>query len=189
MVVDEMKKQQKQIKEHESEYFHIKKTAFNLIWKIPLAIIPFVLSYLMLVYGIIGNWAFLKLPELFAEEAKNAVFSNCNLLIIPMLILECFLIAGSFMFAMYLIKGKLKSYEDEGLILGLIFGLIVGLILGLIGGLIFGLIGVLIFGLILGLIGGLIVGLIWGLIMGLIGGLIVGLIMGLFWGLIEEFKR
>ena len=147
-----MKKQQKQIKEHESEYFHIKKTALNLIWKIPLAIIPFVLSYLMLVYGIIGNWAFLKLPELFAEEAKNAVFSYCNLLIIPMLLLEYFLIAGSFMFAMYLIKGKLKSYEDGSLI----FGLILGLIMGLFGGLFGGLIGVLIRGLIVGLIVGLI---------------------------------
>ena len=156
-----MKKQQKQIKEHESEYFHIKKTALNLIWKIPLAIIPFVLSYLMLVYGIIGNWAFLKLPELFAEETKNAVFSYCNLLIIPMLLLEYFLIAGSFIFLVYLIKGKLKSYEDGGLIVSLIFGLIVGLM------------------------GGLIVGLIWGLIVGLIFGMIMGLIMGL----IEEFER
>jgi len=167
-----MKKQQKQIKEHESEYFHIKKTALNLIWKIPLAIIPFVLSYLMLVYGIIGNWAFLKLPDLFVGEAKNAVFSNCNLLIIPMLLLEYFLIAGSFMFAMYLIKGKLKSYEDEGLILGLIMGLILGLIWGLIEGLIEGLIFSLSGGLIWGLIGGLIVGMIVGLILGLIGGLI-----------------
>ena len=126
----------KTIIKHESEYFHIKKNIFSFIWKIPLAIIPFVLSYLMLVYGIIGNWVTLKLPDLFAEETKNAVFSYCNLLIIPMLLLEYFLIAGSFMFAMYLIKGKLKSYEDGGLIGGLIWGLIMGLIVGLIGGLI-----------------------------------------------------
>ena len=173
----------KTIIKHESEYFHIKKSIFSLIWKIPLAIIPFVLSYLMLVYGIIGNWAFLKLPDLFVGEAKNAVFSNCNLLIIPMLLLEYFLIAGSFMFAMYLmylIKGKLKSYEDEGLILGLIMGLILGLIWGLIEG--------LIEGLIFSLSGGLIWGLIGGLIFGLIVGMIVGLIMGLFWGLIGELK-
>jgi len=168
-----MKKQQKQIKEHESEYFHIKKSIFSLIWKIPLAIIPFVLSYLMLVYGIIGNWVFLKLPELFAEEIRNAVFSYCNLLIIPMLLLEYFLIAGSFIFLVYLIKGKLKSYEDGGLIVDLIIGLILGLIVGMI----------------VGLIWGLIVGLIWGLIMGLIVGLIWGLIMGLIGGLIVEFKR
>jgi len=142
----------KTIIKHESEYFHIKKSIFSIIWKIPLAIIPFVLSYLMLVYGIIGNWVFLKLPELFAEEAKNAVFSYCNLLIIPMLLLECFLIAGSFIFLVYLIKGKLKSYEDGGLIVGLIWGLIFGLFCGLIWGLIEGLFG----GLIGGLFGGLI---------------------------------
>ena len=52
----------------------------------------------------------------------------------------------------YLIKGKLKSYDKEGLIWGLLTGLIAGLIWGLLAGLI------------AGLIWGLIAGLIWGLI-------------------------
>ena len=126
----------KTIKHHESKYFHIKKSVFNLIWKIPLALIPFILSVLNLYYGIIQNWSYLKL----------------DLLIIPMLFFEFALIAGSFIFLVYLIKGKLKSYNEGGLISGLIGRLIVGLIYGLIVG--------LISGLIVGLIDGLIVGLI-----------------------------
>ena len=163
----------KTIKHHEHEYFHIRKRSFNLLWKIPLAIIPFILSYLNLVYGIIGNWSFLKLDYVFAsdEVITTNVFQSCSLLIIPMLILEYILIAGSIIFLTYLIKGKLKFYDENGLIGRLIVGLITGLITGLIVG--------LIYGLVLGLIGGLIVGLI--------NGLILGLILGLIFGLIEEF--
>ena len=132
----------KEITGHESKYLHIRKSVFNLIWKIPLAMIPFILSYLNLVYGIINNWSFLKLDYVFYnnEQFKTAVFSSCNLLIIPMLIFEYLLIVGSIIFLVYLIKGKIKSYNGGGLIIGLIAGLIAGLIIGLIGGLIIGLI-------------------------------------------------
>ena len=151
----------KTINNHESKYFHIKKSVFNLIWKIPLALIPFILSALNLYYGIIKNWSFLKLDYVFAsnEVLKTATFSSCSLLIIPMLFLEYALITGSFIFLAYLIKGKLKTYKENGLIDGLISRLILGLILGLISGLILG----LILGLIIGLINGLILGLIIGL--------------------------
>ena len=100
----------KEITGHESKYLHIRKSVFNLIWKIPLAMIPFILSYLNLVYGIINNWSFLKLDYVFYnnEQLKTAVFSSCNLLIIPMLIFEYLLIVGSIIFLVYLIKGKIK---------------------------------------------------------------------------------
>ena len=80
------------IKKHELEYIHIRKKTFNLFWKIPLAIIPFFLAYLTLVYGIIKNWKYLGL-DLLSE--KIPIYSNSNLLIIPMLFLEYFLISFS----------------------------------------------------------------------------------------------
>jgi len=108
------------------------------------------------------------------DECKDVNVSSLGF--IPHLFFAYFLISLNLILLVSLIKSgfdKLKSYKDERLIWGLIFGLIWGLIWGLI----FGLIG----GLIFGLIGGLIWGLIWGLIFGLIGGLI--------WGFILEFEK
>ena len=119
------------IKTHESKFIHIKKSTLNLIWKIPLGFIIWIPSFLNLYFAIIKNWEFLKLDLLFNEPH---VFNYCNLLIIPELILEYFLIVGSIVFIVWLIKGKIKKYSEKGLIFGLIAGLIIGLIAGLING-------------------------------------------------------
>ena len=81
------------------------------------------------------------------------------------------------LFTLFL-KGKLKTFKEEGLVLSLIVSFIVGFIGGFIVGLIIGFIsapfltmeeGTLLPGLMAGLIAivGLILGLIWGLILGL----------------------
>ncbi|MFA7298148.1 MAG: hypothetical protein WC010_00735 [Candidatus Absconditabacterales bacterium] len=68
---------------------------------------------------------------------------------------------------------KLKSYKENGLILGFL----VGILGGILGG--------LIMGLILGFIVGSIAGIIWGLIVGFI----IGIIAGLLVGLVLEFMK
>ena len=157
-----MKTQNKnKIKQYEDKYIHIKKTNLRLIWCIPLTIILFLFAYLNLRYGIISNWNYLGLNELFNKD----IYSPQNLLIIPMLFFEYLLISISFISLVYTIKGRVKSYKEEGLIFGLILFLIMflflGVFMGLISGLIFGLILALIIALISGLISGLIFGLIW----------------------------
>jgi len=159
-----MEKQNK-LKKHEETYWHIPK----------IAILP-ILGFILFTLLAIGNY------QLINKEVISNVF-NCNVdaqdicdrLVLSDLINSYPIIGEYILICLVLISlvasfkrgyKNLKSYEEEGLIAGLIFGLIGGLIAGLIAGLIFGLIG----GLIFGLIAGLIFGLIAGLIAGLIGG-------------------
>jgi hypothetical protein len=172
-----------QIKQHEQAYWHIPK----------FTILPFILA---IIFGLLtyGNFQLIDkevLHKVFSEDTCKAD-SLCNL--VSSDLINIYPIIGEYILLSLILisivaefkRGykNLKSYDEEGLIGGLIFGLIIGLIGGLISGLISG----LIIGLIGGLIIGLIIGLIGGLIIGLIGGLISGLIIGLIFGLIGEFS-
>jgi len=147
----------KTLKKHEQKYYHIPKCKFKL------------LGLFLLVLTITIFWVYLSITkfglfEVFGLEPEQITINNLQ--VIPNLIFNYLLISFTFICLVALIKGgfdKLKSFDDGGLILGLIFGIIFGLILGLIGGLIVGLIYWLIWGLIYWLIAGLIVGLIVGL--------------------------
>ena len=178
------------IKQHTKSYIHISFSwkgigrFFAFLGSLGLAVANFLL--------IIYTWKLLKLGNLIEED----ITGFHQLFIIYPLIGEYILIGLTVVCLVALFKdgfNKLKTYNQEGLIGGLIIGLIGGLIFGLI----FGLISGLIIGLIIGLIGGLVFGLIVGLIDGLIGGLIAGLIFGLIiWlvfgliaGLIYEFEN
>jgi hypothetical protein len=176
----------KNIKQHEENYWHILK----------FSILPF-LGFALFTFLALANFQLIDkavLHEVFSDETCKQDLP-CNL--VPHDLINLYPILGEYLLiSLALISlvasfkrgyKNLKSYEEEGLIVGLIVGLIFGLIVGLIGGLIGGLIVGLIFGLIGGLIVGLIFGLIGGLIGGLIFGLIVGLIVGLIFGLRGEF--
>jgi hypothetical protein len=113
------------------------------------------------------------LRAIFNLKNETIQITDIGLIWVP--IITYILIAAMICLTVNIFK-KLKSYQEKGLIVGLIWSLIGGLIWGLIWGLIGGLIG--------GLIWGLIVGLIWSLIVGLIVCLIGGLIVGL----IDELK-
>ena len=166
-----MKTKNKNIKQHEDKYIHIPKV--NLL---PL------IGLILFILLAIGNY------QLIDKEVISEAFKSCeeecvyNLVTSDLknlypIIGEYILISLALISLVALFKGgysELKSYDEEGLIGGLIFGLIGGLIFGLIIGLIFGLIIGLIYGLFVGLFFGLIIGLIIGLIFGLIGGLIAG---------------
>ena len=156
-----MKMKEKQIKKHEEQYYHIPKGRLRYIFSTIL-----LLGLCFLFYKVtLSSWNFLELSSLECSEEFCSYFAH-QLLILPLLILNYILISLTILSSISIFK-KLKSYDEEGLIMGLIMGLIAGLIAGLI------------IGLIIGLIMGLIIGLIIGLIMGLIAGLILGLIMGL----------
>ena len=158
---------QSNIKQHEDKYWHIPK----------LALLP-LLGFIVFTLLAYGNY--LLIDKQVIATAYNCEKDNCNLtahnlINIYPIIAEYLLISLAIISLIAIFKKgykNLKSYDEKGLIFGLIVCLISGLILGLI------------FGLILGLIFGLIVCLISGLIISLIGGLILGLIFGLS----EEFK-
>jgi len=155
---------QSNIKQHEDKYWHIPK----------LALLP-LLGFIVFTLLAYGNYLLIDkqvIATVFNCEKDNCNLTAHDLINIYPIIAEYLLISLAIisLFAMFKRGYKnLKSFDEEGLIFGLILGLIFGLILGLIGGLI------------VGLIGGLIGGLIFGLILGLIGGLILGLI--------EEFEK
>ena len=168
----------REIKKHESEYYHIPKLKGN-PWFIPLTFIFGLLSYFNFKL-ILNIWAYLDLGYVFAsrEEMLNYSPKLIDLVICYPLLFEYIFISLTIISLVRIFK-KLIYKKDSGLLDGLIIGLILGLIIGLILGLIIGLLG--------GFIAGFIVGLIMGLIMGLILGLIMGLILGLILGLGTEF--
>ena len=138
-----------QTKQHEEKYWHIPK----------IAILP-ILALIIFTLLAIGNF------QLIDKSVLHKVFktceNQCEYNLVPSDLINLYPILGEYiLISLALIsliaifkKGykNLKSYKEDGLILGLILGLIgsliVGLIVGLIFGLIFGLIGGLIFGLI-----------------------------------------
>ena len=164
------------IKFHEKSYIHI---PFS--WGAIGRFFSFIGSLLLCVgfwFVLKTNWIILNISEIFKPENEiNRALINVSMLgIIPNLIFAYLLIGLTAICLVALIKGgfnKVKKYEENGLIAGLIFGLIGGIIAGLI------------VGLIAGLIFGLIVGLIFGLIVGIIGGIIGGIITGLIGSLNE----
>jgi hypothetical protein len=155
------------INKHKSDYIHIPKP--NGLWFgkffafIFLAFLS-VMNFLL----IKAIWLKFNLGYVFAteEEWVNYTIEGFHLIVLYPLVGEYLFIALTIFTFVSLFK-KLKSFDEAGLIVCLIFGLI------------FGLIVCLIFGLIVGLIFGLIVCLILGLIFGLIVCLIIGLIVGL----------
>lgn len=164
------KKMYEELKEEMSLSSHV-KSYIHISW---MGIVRFVL-FLLSIGLSVGNFMLIisignihNVWSLLASNSPNEVKATfTQLIILYPLIGEYILIGLSIVCLIALCKGgfsKLKSYNEEALIGGLILGLIVGLILGLI----------------LGLIGGLVAGLILGLILGLVAGLI--------WGLSEEFK-
>ena len=154
----------KQTKQHEQKYWYISK----------FAILPTIAT---LFFGFLAYMNLKLIDWNIIKITFKCNVDSCNL--VPKDLIVCYPIIAEYIFIVLtmisliaIIKNgfnNIRSYKDEGLIVGLIWGLIVGLIGGLILGLILG----LIVGLIGGLIVGLIMGLIWGLIVGLIGGLIV----------------
>ena len=144
-------KKQNNIKQYEDKYWHIPKLAF----------LP-VLG--LIVFGLLAYANLFLIDWKVIRTAWNCDKDNCNLF--PSNLINSYPLIGEYILISLIvisltasIKGgyrNLKSYNERGLIWGLIVGLIWGLIGGLIVGLIVGLIG--------GLIWGLIVGLIWGLI-------------------------
>jgi len=147
-----MKQKSNNIKQHESNYWHIPK----------FSILPLI-GLIIFVLLAIGNY------QLIDKQIIKTVFTcekdNCNLVkrdlinIYPIFFEYVFISFSLISLIAGIKKGykNLKSYDE----VGLIAGLIAGLIFGLIGGLIVGLIAGLIVGLIVGLIAGLIVGLIF----------------------------
>ena len=175
---DKIKRLEKEVidlklKQHTKSYIHI---PFS--WKVIGRLFAFLGCLGLAIFYffiILSNWTVLQLGSLNESDIKGFY----QLGIIPMFLVEYLLIGLVFICLIALIKGgfnKIKSYNEKGLIYGLIVGLIVGLILGLI------------IGLLSGLLGGLIYGLLGWLIYGLIGGLIYGLIYGLL-GEFEWFGR
>jgi hypothetical protein len=130
------------IKQHEKNYLYFSWKAiarlFALLGSVGLAIANFFL--------IMYTW---KLLELGNGKEENITGFHQLLILYP-IIGEYILIGLSIIFLIALIKGgfsKLKSYDERGLIFGLIFALMVGLISGLMFGLISGLIVGLMFSL------------------------------------------
>ena len=149
--------QQLEIKLHTKKYIHIPMPSWKGIGKLCLALFTAFLSVIN----------FIWLLQNITIFDYNYAPKFADLIVLYPLLGQFVLIGLTIILAVSLFK-ELKSYDEEGLISGLIFGLISGLIIGLIYG--------------------LIVGLIVGLIYGLIVGLIFGLIIGLIYGLIEEFN-
>ena len=144
----------REIKKHESEYYHIPKLKGN-PWFIPLTFIFGLLSYFNFKL-IVNLWTYLDLGYIFAssEEMLNYSPKLIDLVICYPIIFEYIFISLTIIFLVGIFK-ELKSYKEDGLLDGLIIGLILGLIIGLLGGFIAGFIVGLIMGLILGLIMGL----------------------------------
>ena len=134
-----MKELKKEIKQHESEYWHISK----------FSILP-ILG--IIIFGLLNYGNYFLIDKQVIITTFNCEKDNCNLtlhdliniypIIGQSILIDLFIISLVALFK----KGynNLKSYKEKGLIWGLIWGLIGGLI----GGLIFGLIWGLIFGLI-----------------------------------------
>ena len=130
----------------------------------------FLLTLIITVFWVYISVKYFGLFEILNLEPDQVTFMKLE--VIPNILFNYILISVVFITLIGWIKngfGNLKSYDEKGLIWGLIGGLFTGLIGGLIIGLTFGLIGGLIIGLTFGLIGGLIIGLTFGLIGGLIG--------------------
>ena len=159
------------LKQHEDNFIHISYEGLRRFFLLILSVLITIGNTILLIEG----WKYLKLGNL----ESTATYTTNQLLIIYPILAEGILIALTTMSLVALVKGgfdKLKSWKDEGLILGIISGIISGLILGIIFGLTFGLSSALISGLRVGLISGLILGIILGIISGLITGVIVGLL-------------
>ena len=151
------------IRKHEEAYWHIPK----------IALLP-ILGLIIFSLLAWGNYNLIDkevLHQIFSQDTcykdKPCDLTSQDSINIYTIIIEYILISLALISLVASFKrgyNNLKSYEEYGLIFGLIAGLFFGLFSGLI----------------VGLFSGLIVGLIGGLIVGLIGGLIVVLIGGLF---------
>jgi len=124
----------KTTKQHEQEYYHIPKGRL----RFTLITLGLILLTIFFIFITIDSWKFLKLGNLECSKEFCNYYSY-QLLIIPLLFLDCILI-GLFVLNFVSIFKKLKDYNEDGLIDVLIYGLIIGLIIGLINGLIIGLI-------------------------------------------------
>ena len=144
---------------HTKKCIHIVKPSLAGVGRFSLMIVTAFLSYFnfLLIKSI---WVTNNLGYIFAskEELVNYFPKFIDLIVLYPLIGEFILISLTIILAVSLFK-KIKSYNEGGLIAGLIVGLIAGLMVGLIAGLMVALIVGLIFGLIIGLTIGLIGGL------------------------------
>ena len=117
---------------------------------------------------IMACWDFLQLGSLSKIDYKGLH----QLLIVYPIIGEYLLIGLAAICFVAMVKGgfnKLKSFDEEGLMVDLVAGLGAGLVLGSV----------------IGLVAGLLFGLAVGLVSGLVGGLWFGLVSGLG----DEFKN
>ena len=148
--------QQLELKLHEKKYIHIPMPSWKGFGKLCLTLFTAFLSVVNFML-ILRIWNDYNLGYIFADKSEliNYTPKFADLIVLYPLLGEFILISLTTILFVSLFK-KIKSYNENGLILGLILGLISGLISGLIIG--------LILGLILGLISGLIYGLIYGLI-------------------------
>ena len=112
----------KTLKQHEQKYYHIPKCKFKL------------LGLFLLVLTITIFWVYLSITkfglfEVFGLEPEQVTINNLQ--VIPNIFFNYILISFTFICLVALIKGgfdKLKSFDDEGLIVGLMIGLIFGII-------------------------------------------------------------
>jgi len=148
--------EQLEIKLHTKKYIHIPMPSWKGFGNLCLTGLMAFLSIVNFML-ILRIWKDYNLGYVFAskEEIINYAPKFADLIILYPLLGQFILIGLTTILIVSLFK-KLNSYDDDGLIVGLIVGLMYGLIFGLIVGLMYG----LIFGLIVGLMYGLIVGLI-----------------------------
>jgi len=143
------------VERHEQQYWHVPKAN---LWPLVGLMVFVFLAYANFL-GVVWLWNELGLGALQKEDLTDLH----QLTIIPSLLLEYFLVCGVIVSLVALVKGgygKLKSFEEEGLLYGLLAGLLYGLLAGLL----------------------------YGLLAGLLLSLQVGLLVGLLVGLGEEFR-
>lgn len=121
-----------EVQKHESNYIHIPKPCWKSIGKFFLTIFLGFLSYFNFKL-ILNIWENYNLGYVFAGESEmiNYAPKFADLIVLYPLVGEFLLISLTIICFVSIFK-KLKSYDEEGLIVGLIGGLIVWLIGGLI---------------------------------------------------------
>ena len=125
------------LKMHTKHYIHIPRPSWPSVGRF-LAVMATLGLSIANFFLILFTWQLLELKNLDVDQT----YSFTQLLILWPIIGEYLLISLTIISSIALIKGsftKLKSFDDEGLIFGLIGGLIISLIGGLIVGLIVGL--------------------------------------------------
>ena len=159
-----MKKQNKEIKNHEDEYIHIPKHIYKRMISFTFGLFLLFLSYKNLIF-ILYKSKLLGLNLLLRCDSNCINYSNlAQLDIIPNLLLEFFLIFGAILFVFNIYNSM--DYKKFYLIVIQILTISV-LVSIIIGAWVHGLICAFIYGLLSGLFMGLFIGLLFGMDFGM----------------------